>query len=389
VSGKDPQAGHLHSDAATSLRERMGRRRRAMIGIFVLGVLFFTLLVGWFRRGAETRDLKSANRMLNGKLQLSEFEKRGLRETVGLLVARAYIEFPEEETTSALKTIAARWASKDAMTRRISSALGAVEITIASDLRVDKDGTKGKGDLSFCRASDTLLVLSSDSFCARRSKGGNVEYGGVFQMSPQDLATVTPLDLLRKTEYLTIGFDPRPGDHQVTSGKLTIIFNTSEKFEFKIPSQKVQENKVFVRGIRNLVQSQIQSTNQATIYSGDNGVIYEAPTMEEIEKTMAGYLQYASSAEVRGPLSIEQVEEEMLLSAMESYVVEGIRQDIPTDQFGLMDSGWQRFKSQLIGIDKIYYFMSDKESWSVLCGSAGYAIVREGKVVDTYITSGN
>ncbi|UCE48334.1 MAG: hypothetical protein JSW47_22390 [Phycisphaerales bacterium] len=265
---------------------------------------------------------------------------------------------PEEETTRALKKTAARWASKDAMTRPITSALAAVEMVIASNLGLDKRDENRGAHLSLCHASDALLVLSSDSLCARRSKSGTVEYGGVFQMSPKDLPAATPLDLVGKTEYLTVGFDPRPGDDQVTNGKITIVFNSSERFEFQIPAQKVQENKVFVRGIPNLVESQIRSKNQVTIPSGANRVISETPTLEEIEKTMGGYLRHASSAEVRGPLSLEQVEEESLRSIMESVVTQGIRRDIPMVPFGFMNDRWQYFKTQLLGIDQLYYFMS-------------------------------
>lgn len=391
MSGQDAQADHSNGDTATSLRERMGRRQRAIITISVLGVLCVALLVGWLCRGSEIRDLKGANRVLNGRLRLAEFERRGLRETIGPLVGRAYIEFPEEETTRAIKKIAARWASKDAMTRPVTSVLAAIEIFVASDISVDNRNENGEGHLSLCSASDTLLALSSDSFCARRSKRGNAEYGGVFRMSPEDSAAETPMDLLDKTEYLTIGFNPRPGDDEIASGKVTIIFNTSERFEFQIPAQKVQESKVFVRGIRNLAESQIQSKNQATVAGGANRVISETPSLEEIEKTMGAYLHpYASSAEVRGPLSIEQVEEEMLRSHLEFVVVDGMRRDVPKLPFvGFMNEGWQRFKTQLIGIDQIYYFISDKESWGILCGSAGYAIIREGQVVDTFIVAGN
>ncbi|UCE48333.1 MAG: hypothetical protein JSW47_22385, partial [Phycisphaerales bacterium] len=72
VSGNDAQADHLNGKAATSLRERISRQSRAIIAMFVLGVLFVVLLVGWFHRGSEIRELKSANRILNGRLRLAE-----------------------------------------------------------------------------------------------------------------------------------------------------------------------------------------------------------------------------------------------------------------------------------------------------------------------------
>jgi hypothetical protein len=390
VSRQDTKADHSHKEAATRIRRQMDCGRPTAIFILFLGLTCVAFLVGWFQRGAEIRDIETANRRLAGRLRLAEFEKRGLRETIGPLIGRAYVEFPGEETTRAVKKVAARLEWRDALARPITSVLAAVEVVVASDLGVDKHDAAGSGYLSLCRGSDTLLVISSDSFCARRSKDGDVEYGGVFQMSPRDSASGTPLDLLGETEYMTIGFDLAPDDDLVRGGKVTIIFNTSKSFEFQIPSQQVQDNKVFIRGIGSSIESQIRSKTQVPIPAAPGRSASDAPDIEQVRKAVGAHFPYASTAEVRGPLSIQQVEEEMLRSTLESYVIEGIRRDIALDPFRSIDSRWQHFKSQLlVGVDQIYYFISDKDSWAILCGCAGYVIIREGQVVDVYITSGN
>ncbi len=389
MSRQETRADHFNDRTGAFLCQQLRSCRSATIFILVLGVMCAIFFVGWLQRGKAARDLKSDSRYLRGRLRRAEFENRGLREVVAPLISQAFTEFPGEETTRALKMVVARLESEDIVRRPIASVLAAVEIFVESDLKIDKKHAAGGGYLAFCRGSDTLLMVSSDSIYAHRDKEGKVRYSGVLQMSATDPGAGKPMNFLGEAEYLKIGFDAAPKNSVVADGKVTVVVNASRRFEFQIPSQKMLENTLFIRGIGNFIESQTESKSQANVSISSNRSTSETPTKEEIKKAVGAYLQYASTAEVRGPLSVGQVEEELLRSTLEWIVNEGLRPDKLQVPFGFMNDRWQSFKAQLRGMDQIYYYISDKDSWAVLCGSAGYALIREGLVIDTFVTSGN
>ena len=52
-------------------------------------------------------------------------------------------------------------------------------------------------------------------------------------------------------------------------------------------------------------------------------------------------------------------------------------------------SDWQGLKAQMLPGDEIWYFSSGPESWRQLAGREGYALVRDGDVIDSLITGMN
>jgi hypothetical protein len=47
---------------------------------------------------------------------------------------------------------------------------------------------------------------------------------------------------------------------------------------------------------------------------------------------------------------------------------------------------WREFLAQMQLGDQLHDFLSPPETWQLMAGRAGYAIVRDGKVVDAFIT---
>jgi hypothetical protein len=47
---------------------------------------------------------------------------------------------------------------------------------------------------------------------------------------------------------------------------------------------------------------------------------------------------------------------------------------------------WREFISKMQPGDQLRHFFSSNESWLRMAGRAGYAIVRQGEVVDAFIT---
>ena len=367
---------------------RVGRRWWIIVFILIFGVVGGVFLFEWAQRGDTIEDLKSENGKLKLDLRLFAAENKGLREVLAPLIRQAYSDFPEEQITQSLKKIVVRLDNKDALKRPITSVLAIVEIVIRSDLKINNNHTDNSGSLALCRGSDTLLLASSDRFYKRQNEEGKVMYRGVFQMSDTDSAVNKPINELDETEYLQIEFFAVPQNSTVVDGKVTIIINTSRRFDFQIPPQKMQEDLVFVRQIDSFMDHMVQQDMNSWISKSSKYYVPRTYTKEQVGNIIGKYLRQSFRIEVRGPLSIEQVEEESLRSSLE-WFCEYVREDIPKVPFGFINDTWLRFKMRLCGTDKIYYFISEKDSWAVLCGCAGYALIREGQVVDIIITSGN
>jgi hypothetical protein len=52
-------------------------------------------------------------------------------------------------------------------------------------------------------------------------------------------------------------------------------------------------------------------------------------------------------------------------------------------------AGWIALKAKMLPGDEIWYFASDPESWQHLAGREGYALVRDGDVIDALVTAMN
>ncbi|MDT8303447.1 MAG: hypothetical protein RQ760_18350 [Sedimentisphaerales bacterium] len=102
---------------------------------------------------------------------------------------------------------------------------------------------------------------------------------------------------------------------------------------------------------------------------------------KRISKNISDYFQLGFSVEIKGPLTIEEVEKESLDELSISS-----RKDIPKVPFGFNNNRWNNFKSKYKDGDEIYYFSSDENSWDGLYGREGYALIRNEKVVLVIIT---
>lgn len=59
---------------------------------------------------------------------------------------------------------------------------------------------------------------------------------------------------------------------------------------------------------------------------------------------------------------------------------------VPHVPFGFNNDQWVNFKRKLQPGDKIYDFCSSAHSWQNLAGRMGYVLVRNGEVVDFFVT---
>jgi len=94
--------------------------------------------------------------------------------------------------------------------------------------------------------------------------------------------------------------------------------------------------------------------------------------------------------EIRGPLTVEQVKEELLELHKESS---RIREKVygPTKRFEDSDAGahWGPFQNMYREGDEIYFFRSDERSWLNLSGEQGYVLIRKNEMLYSLVTAIN
>lgn len=110
-------------------------------------------------------------------------------------------------------------------------------------------------------------------------------------------------------------------------------------------------------------------------------------TAEQVQAMVGQFLGMGRSFEVRGPLSIAEVETEELIELLFDIALYHDKRSIPRLPFAYMNDAWQAFTGQIRTGDLIYFFTSDKASWRGLFGREGYALIRDGKVVNVLITA--
>jgi hypothetical protein len=110
------------------------------------------------------------------------------------------------------------------------------------------------------------------------------------------------------------------------------------------------------------------------------------PSEKEIRigKTITEHFGLPFAVEVRGPMTIEEVEKKYIEKLSNSS-----RKDIPKLQLGFVNGRWDEFKDKYQDDSEIYYFISEKNSWRVLYGRAGYVLIESENIIDIIVTSAN
>jgi hypothetical protein len=108
---------------------------------------------------------------------------------------------------------------------------------------------------------------------------------------------------------------------------------------------------------------------------------------EEMEAIIGKFIGLGCCGEVRGPLSVAEVEQEALIDTLCEIAEYHDMRSIPRLPFAYINDAWEELKSEVRAGDLIYFFTSDEESWWALCGREGYALIRDGKVVAMIVTA--
>lgn len=86
------------------------------------------------------------------------------------------------------------------------------------------------------------------------------------------------------------------------------------------------------------------------------------------------------------PLGIDEIEryEMAIISAMRKSMSE-----IPNAPFGFQNAAWVDFKSRVRPGDKIVSYNTDRRAWQNLAGETGYALMRSGCLIESFMTRQN
>ncbi len=88
---------------------------------------------------------------------------------------------------------------------------------------------------------------------------------------------------------------------------------------------------------------------------------------------------FKSGYVIEGPLTIEEIETQFLTETTR-------RTDCPQLPFCFGNDVWEEFKALVQDGDEIYFFSSDPASWQGLAGREGYVLVRQGELIQIFLT---
>ena len=112
---------------------------------------------------------------------------------------------------------------------------------------------------------------------------------------------------------------------------------------------------------------------------------------EEISKIMKDhYHSFDYAFEIRGPLTVAQVEKELAVLHEETSKIKEKTYG-PTEKIEDSEKGKNRggFRILYKEGDELYFFTSDELSWSNLNGIQGYVLIRKNKIFHMIVTAIN
>jgi hypothetical protein len=106
---------------------------------------------------------------------------------------------------------------------------------------------------------------------------------------------------------------------------------------------------------------------------------HSVPMVKNCEKIPPWYV-------LSSPVRVSHVERQEMAKLPEMLK---FRSDFPRVPFGFANAEWTAFKSMIRPGDKVVEFTSDSRAWQHSAGESGYALIRTGCLVNTFVTMRN
>ena len=116
---------------------------------------------------------------------------------------------------------------------------------------------------------------------------------------------------------------------------------------------------------------------------GSNSVVERQNAISRLLKDRDPSYPYAF--DIRGPLTLRQLEEEL----MKDYAAwrKRVGDSVGTFQDSALGEEYARLKDKYREGDELYFFKSDARSWNELHGNEGYVLVRQNAIVHIMMRS--
>jgi hypothetical protein len=138
----------------------------------------------------------------------------------------------------------------DPFKKPISYAVADIEVIIESDEQINKTYMDRGGLLAFVKDRQSLLLVSDTKSKARQNGKGEITYKGSFQIQSSHSHIGKPVEILRESDIIQIEFNKIPENSNVLGGKASVIINGNLRFDFEIPQQQMNGNKIFISEIK-------------------------------------------------------------------------------------------------------------------------------------------
>ena len=135
--------------------------------------------------------------------------------------------------------------------KTIASATAHIEVTIKSEEKISTRYMDRGGYLIFVKNRQPYLATANTQSDANQNGKGEVIYVGDFFTHSECQAIGKPIETLQSSDSIQIMFVKIPPNSQVVTGKAIIVINGDTRFEFEIPPQKMNDDKIFILDIKN------------------------------------------------------------------------------------------------------------------------------------------
>ena len=139
----------------------------------------------------------------------------------------------------------------DPLKKPISYAIADIEVIVKSDEQIDTTYMTKGGLLAFIKNKRSLLLVSDTKSRARQSGKGEIIYKGNFKIQSSYSQVGKSVEILQESDLIQIQFNKIPENSNVLGGKASVIINGDLRFDFEIPQQQMDGNKIIIREIKN------------------------------------------------------------------------------------------------------------------------------------------
>ena len=131
----------------------------------------------------------------------------------------------------------------------IQSASATVYIIIQTNDRIEAFYMDAGGYLAYVKGGNEILLLTGTQSEASRVQPGKIRLQAVFNLDVNNRNIGQRIPFLKDAKLIQIEFSALDNDYQILEGKAICTINGNARLEFEIPTQLMQNKKIFIPDI--------------------------------------------------------------------------------------------------------------------------------------------